>query len=179
MPAVGQVSRHHYRRLRPRATHAPSPRPTPPNALSPAEREAVLDALHRPDHADLAPAQLWARLLDEGTYLASMSTMYRLLVAAAESRDRRRQRTHPARTKPQLLATQPNDVWSWDLTKLPGPTRHEFYALYAIIDILSRYVSGWLVAPAESASWPRPSSPTPSPAWAPLPAACTPTGAAR
>jgi putative transposase len=148
---LGKSHATHYRRMKPPPTRPSLRRPTPPNALSPAERQGVLDALHHPDHADLAPAQVWARLLDAGTYLASISTMYRLLAEAGESRDRRRQRTHPARTKPQLLATQPNDVWSWDLTKLPGPARHEFYELYAVIDIFSRYVPGWLVAPAESA----------------------------
>ncbi len=148
---LGKSHATNYRRLKPGTAGSPKPRPTPPNALSPAERQAVLDALHRPEHADLPPAQVWARLLDDGTYLASISTMYRLLRASAESRDRRRQRTHPARTKPQLVATKPNDVWSWDLTKLPGPGRHEFYELYAVIDIFSRYVPGWLVAPAESA----------------------------
>ncbi len=148
---LGKSHATHYRRLKPRPTASPSPRPAPPNALTPGERQAVLDALHHPDHADLPPAQVWARLLDAGTYLASISTMYRLLRETGENRDRRRQRTHPARTKPQLLATTPNDVWSWDLTKLPGPGRHEFYELYAVIDIFSRFVPGWLVAPAESA----------------------------
>ena len=147
---VGKRRATHYRRLTP-PPRAPRQRRTPTNALSPAERQAVLDALHRPGHADLPPAQVWARLLDEGTYLASISTMYRLLRESGESRDRRRQRTHPARAKPQLLARAPNEVWSWDLTKLPGPGRHEFYELYAVIDIFSRYVPGWLVAPAESA----------------------------
>jgi len=148
---LGKPRATHYRRLRPGAVRERRPRPTPPNALSPAERQAVLDALHRPDHADLPPAQVWARLIDEGTYLGSISTMYRLLRLCGQSRDRRRQRTHPARTKPQLLASAPNEVWSWDLTKLPGPARHEFYELYAVIDIFSRYVPGWLVASAESA----------------------------
>jgi putative transposase len=148
---VGKPRATHYRRLRPCAVRERRPRRAPANALTGAERQAVLDALHRPGYADLPPAQVWARLLDEGTYLASVSTMYRLLRASGESRDRRRQRTHPARTKPQLLARGPNEVWSWDLTKLPGPGRHEFYELYAVIDIFSRYVPGWLVAPAESA----------------------------
>ncbi len=147
---LGKPRATHYRRLNPPPRRPREPR-TPANALSPAERRAVLDALHRPEHADLPPAQVWARLLDEGTYLASVSTMYRLLRDSGESRDRRRQRTHPARAKPQLLARRPNEVWSWDLTKLPGPGRHEFYELYAVIDIFSRYVPGWLVAPSESA----------------------------
>ena len=148
---VGKARASHYRALKPRPSAPPRARPSPPNALSPAERGAVLDALHRPEHVDLAPAQVWARLLDHGTYLASISTMYRLLGERGECRDRRRQRAHPARTKPQLVATKPNHVWSWDLTKLAGPARHEFYELYAVIDIYSRYVPGWLVAPAESA----------------------------
>jgi putative transposase len=111
----------------------------------------VLDALHAPEHVDLAPAQVWARLLDDGVYLASISTMYRLLRAAGESRDRRRTRTHPARSKPELVAAAPNDVWSWDITKLAGPRRSVFFQLYVIIDIFSRYVPGWLVAEGESA----------------------------
>src|SRR5919199_565367 len=103
---LGKSSATHYRRLRPRSTAPSSPRPTPPNALSAAERQAVLDALHRPEHADLPPAQVWARLLDDGTYLASISTMYRLLRERGEARDRRRARTHPARSKPELVATK-------------------------------------------------------------------------
>jgi putative transposase len=88
-----------------------------------------VDVLHEPRFCDLSPAQVWARLLDDGVDPASISTMYRLLRAHGESRDRRRRRTHPARGKPQLLARKPNDVWSWDLTKLPGPSRQEFYDL--------------------------------------------------
>jgi putative transposase len=96
------------------------PRPAPPNALTPAERQQLLEVLHQRRFCDLPPGQVWARLLDDGVYLASISTMYRLLGAHGESRDRRRQRTHPARVKPQLLAGKPNDVWSWDITKLPA-----------------------------------------------------------
>jgi putative transposase len=115
------------------ATRDPLPAtPTPPErtdpaAAEPAERQQVLDVLHEPRFCDLPPAQVWARLLDDGIYLASISTMYRLLRAQGESRDRRRQRTHPARVKPQLVATRPNDVWSWDITKLPGPDRGSFF----------------------------------------------------
>ena len=86
-----------------------------------------------------------------GPTLASISTMYRLLRTRGESRDRRRQRTHPATAKPQLLARTPNDVWSWDITKLPGPSKQEFSDLYVVLDIYSRYAPGWLVAPGESA----------------------------
>jgi putative transposase len=148
---LGKPRATHYRRRRPRPSAPTRPRPRPPNALSPTERQQVLDLLHEPRFCDLPPAQVWARLLDEGIYLASISTMYRLLRAQGESRDRRRQRTHPARVKPQLVATRPNDVWSWDITKLPGPDRGSFFDLYVILDIYSRYAPGWLVAPGESA----------------------------
>ena len=91
-----------------------------------------------------------ARLLDDGIYLCSISTMYRLLAAAGESRERRRQRSHPAKKKPELIARAPNQVWSWDITKLQGPTRGTYYELFVAIDIFSRYVVGWMVAPAET-----------------------------
>ena len=93
---------------------------------------------------------MWARLLDDGLYLCSISTMYRLLAAAGETRERRRQRTHPAKKRPELIATAANQVWSWDITKLAGPTRGVYYELFVIIDIYSRYVVGWTVAAAES-----------------------------
>jgi putative transposase len=96
-----------YRRRRPAMSQASRPRPAPPNALTPAERQQLLEVLHQRRFCDLPPTQVWARLLDEGTYLASISTMYRLLRAHGESRDRRRQRTHPATAKPQLLARKP------------------------------------------------------------------------
>jgi len=147
---VGKSRATHYRRTKPRPPGAPRPRGIPPNALSTGERQEVLDVLHRVEYVDLPPAQVWARELDEGVYYCSISSMYRLLRAEGESRDRRRQRSHPAKKKPQLLADKPNDVWSWDITKLPGPQRHDFYELYAIIDIFSRYVPGWLVTEAES-----------------------------
>ncbi len=106
--------------------------------------------LRSEEYCDLAPAQVWARLLDDGTYLCSISTMYRLLAAAGESRERRRQRTHPAKKKPELIARRPNQVWSWDITKLQGPTRGVYYECFVIIDIYSRYVVGWMVTPAET-----------------------------
>jgi putative transposase len=149
---LGKPRATHYRRRRPR----PNP-PTRPRGRAHRTRSARPSAnssrvvLHEPRFCDLPPAQVWARLLDDGVYLASISTMYRLLRAQGESRDRRRQRTHPARVKPQLVATRPNDVWSWDITKLPGPDRGSFFDLYVILDIYSRYAPGWLVAPGESA----------------------------
>jgi len=148
---LGRARATHYRRCRPPRVTAPARRPTPPNALSEVERQAALDLLHRPEHCDLAVAQVWSRTLDDGTYLCSQSTMHRLLRATGESRERRRQRTHPAKKKPELVATQPNEVWSWDITKLRGPVRGLYYDLYVTIDIFSRYVVGWLVAPIESA----------------------------
>jgi hypothetical protein len=120
---LGTPRASYYRRRRPRPSAPTRPRPSPPNALSPTERQQVLDLLHAPRFCDLPPAQVWARLLDDGGYLAWISTRYRLLGAQGESRDRRRQRTHPARVTPQLVATRPNDVWSWDITNLPGPDR--------------------------------------------------------
>ena len=100
---------------------------------------------------DKAPAQVWATLLDEGTYLASVSTMYRLLRQRAQVRERRAQARRPATVKPELVATRPNEVWSWDITKLAGPYKWTWFQLYTILDVYSRYVVGWLVAPRESA----------------------------
>jgi putative transposase len=122
-----------------------------PRALSPTERAAVLDALHAERFRDAAPAAVYATLLDEGTYLASERTMYRLLAAEGESRPRRDQLVHPTYSKPELLATAPNQVWSWDITKLLGPATWTYYYLYVILDIFSRYVTGWMVAHREHA----------------------------
>jgi putative transposase len=119
--------------------------------LSATERRAVLDLLQAPDHCDLAVAQFWSRTLDEGTYLCSQSTMHRLLRTNGESGERRRQRTHPAKKKPELMAARSNEVRTWDISKLKGPDKGCYYDLYVIIDIFSRCVVGWLVAPYESA----------------------------
>ena len=139
-----------YRRRQPPLQGPPVPRPTPSNALNENERQRVLTLLRSPEYCDLAPAQVWARLLDDGVYLCSISTMYRLLAIAGENRERRRQRTHPAKKKPELVATKPNQVWSWDITKLRGPERGKYYELFVIIDIFSRYVVGWTVTEAET-----------------------------
>jgi putative transposase len=122
-----------------------------PRALSAAERAAVLDVLHSERFRDAAPAAVYATLLDEGAYLASERTMYRLLAAAGETRPRRDQLVHPAYAKPELLATAPNQVWSWDITKLLGPATWTYYYLYVILDVYSRYVVGWMVAHRERA----------------------------
>jgi putative transposase len=116
------------------------------------ERQAVLDVLHSPRFCDASPAETYATLLDEGTYLASERTMYRLLATAGETGERRNQRVHPAYTKPELLATAPNQVWSWDITKLLGPAKWTYYYLYVLLDIFSRYVVGWMVAHQEQAT---------------------------
>jgi putative transposase len=113
-------------------------RPAAPNALSAGERGELLAVLDSPRFADKAPRQVWALLIDEGTYLASVSTMYRLLRGAGQVRERRAQAAHPARTKPELIAAGPNEVWSWDITKLAGPQRGVYYHLYVMIDIFSR-----------------------------------------
>ena len=152
--AVGAAQASYYRRHR--TSPAPArPVPVPhrdrhqPRALSAAERQAILDVLHSDRFADLAPAEVWAILLDEGIYLGSQSTFYRLLRAAGETRERRRQATHPAAVKPELLATGPNQVWSWDITKLHGPAKWTYFYLYVILDIFSRYVVGWMLATRE------------------------------
>ncbi len=123
-----------------------------PRALSATERQVVLDVLHSPRFCDASPAAVYATLLDEGIYLASERTMYRLLAAAGETRERRRQLVHPPYHKPELLAPAPNQVWSWDITKLLGPAKWSYFYLYVILDIFSRYVTGWMVAPREHAA---------------------------
>ena len=141
-----------YRRRRPPQPRPKRPRPKPARALSEAERAAVLAALHGERFLDASPAAVWATLLDEGAYLCSERTMYRLLVQSGESRERRDQLTHPAYAKPELLATRPNELWSWDISKLKGPAKWTSYHLYAILDVFSRYCVGWTVAERESAA---------------------------
>ena len=126
-------------------------RPAPPRALSVPERQAVLEELHSERFVDQAPRQVYASLLDEGSYLCSVRTMYRLLAGNDEVRERRDQLRHPAYAKPELLATGPNEIWSWDITKLLGPAKWVYFHLYVILDIFSRYVVGWMVAEHESA----------------------------
>jgi len=150
--AAGKSKATHYRRQLPPKLGPPPPRPTPPNALSQQEVDVVMELLRSERFRDLAPAQVWAMLLDEDVYLASISTMYRLLRTHGELRERRAQATHPARTRPELVATAPNQCWSWDITKLRGPDKGVWFDLYVIIDIFSRYVVGSMVAPGESAA---------------------------
>jgi putative transposase len=150
--AAGRPRANHYRR------HRQSPIPqrpvrepkAQPRALSEAERDTVRAVLNSPTFADMAPAAVYHELLDEGVHLCSPSTMYRILHAHNEVKERRRQAVHPARVKPELVATAPNQCWSWDITKLHGPAKWTYYHLYVILDIYSRYVVGWLIATAES-----------------------------
>jgi transposase InsO family protein len=130
----------------------PVGRPSPPRALAAGQRQTVLDLLRSPRFVDLAPAEIYATLLDEGSYHCSISTMYRVLHDNSEVRARRQQLRHPAYTKPELLATRPNEVWSWDITKLKGPTKWTYFYLYVIIDIFSRRAVGWCIADAENAA---------------------------
>jgi len=115
------------------------------------EKAAVLACLHEERFQDCSPAQVYASLLDEGQYHCSLRTMYRLLATAGESRERRDQLSRPPYAKPELLATGPNQLWSWDITKLRGPVKWTFYYLYVILDVFSRYVTGWMMAYRESA----------------------------
>jgi putative transposase len=149
--AVGRSRATHYRRANPGRVTERKPRPAPANKLTEAEVDAVLDALRSPRFVDCSPDQVYFTLLDEGTYVASVSSFYRILRANNEVRERRRQATHPAKTKPELVADKPLVVWSWDITKLKGPKRGEYFDLYVVIDIFSRYVVAWCVAPTESA----------------------------
>lgn len=122
-----------------------------PRALRTSERQVVLDLLHSARFRDAAPAAVYATLLDEGSYLCSERTMYRLLAAAQEVRERRDQTRHPSYTRPELLAIRPNELWSWDITKLLGSAKWTYFYLYVILDVFSRYVVGWMVCPRETA----------------------------
>ena len=123
-----------------------------PRALASDERQVIWDVLHSARFQDRSPTEVYATLLDEGTYLASERTYYRLLAADGETTERRNQLAHPAYRKPELLAERPNEVWSWDITRLLGPTKWTYYYLYVIVDIFSRMVVGWMVAHQELAS---------------------------
>jgi len=138
-----------------RARHAKpvaKPRPKPERALSQAEKATVRQELNSERFWDSSPRQVYATLLDEGTYLCHWRTMYRILDEHAEVRERRNQLQHPAYIKPELLATGPNQLWSWDITKRKGPAKWTYYYLYVILDVFSRYVVGWMIAEREQAS---------------------------
>jgi putative transposase len=152
--ATGRPQASYYRRHRQSPARLPvlgpkrAPRPQP-RALSDSQRQDVRAVLNSADFVDQAPVAVYHQLLDEGVYLCSPSTMYRVLRERGEVRERRRHATHPAHAKPELLATAPNQVWSWDITRLRGPVKRVFYHLYSIIDIYSRYTIGWMVAARE------------------------------
>lgn len=130
---------------------APQPRPTPARALSPAEKDQVRQVLNSERFQDNTPRQVYASLLDEQVYLCHWRTMYRILKEHDEVQERRQTRRHPTYAKPELVASGPNQLWSWDITKLPGPAKWLYYYLYVILDVFSRYVVGWLIAECESA----------------------------
>jgi len=148
--ALGVARSTYYRRrlawLRPVER---KPRPRPARALTPAERREVLDLLHSERFMDKSPGQVVATQLDEGRYLCSERTMYRILADAKEVRERRNQLRHPRYQRPELLACGPNQVWSWDITKLRGPVKWTYFYLYVLLDIFSRYVVGWLLGHRE------------------------------
>lgn len=141
----------YYRFKSPKAPMPKKPRPSPERALGPPERQAVLETLHSERFVDQSPAEVYHTLIEEGVYLCSIKTMYNILNDCGEVRERREQLRHPSYKKPELLATGPNQVWSWDITKLLGPMKWTYFYLYVIMDIFSRYVVGWLVASRESA----------------------------
>lgn len=141
----------YYRHFKPKLPKpVATPRPKPPRALSSEERQEVLEVLHSDPFADKAPAEVYATLLDQGVYRCSIRTMYRILDEQQEVSERRNQLRHPKYHKPQLVAKTPNQVWSWDITKLLGPVKWTYFQLYVILDIYSRYVVGWMLAHRES-----------------------------
>jgi putative transposase len=145
--AVPRSSYYRAQQPKPKAT----PRPTPQRALNQEEKTQVRETLNSERFQDSSPRQVYATLLDESTYLCSWRTMYRILDEYQEARERRNQLRHPVYSKPELLATGPNQLWSWDITKLKGPVKWTYYYLYTILDVFSRYVPGWMIADRELA----------------------------
>lgn len=150
--ALGAAPATIYRRRRPPEPKPARPRPAPARSLTDREREAVLAELRSERFVDASPAQVWATLIDEGHYLCSERTMYRLLEAGGEVCERRDQLTHPPYERPELLAERPNELWSWDISKLKGPAKWTHYYLYVILDVFSRYAVGWTLAHRDSAA---------------------------
>jgi len=149
--ALGVARATYYRQLR-APMLGPKPKKSSPRELAPEEKQEVLTVLREERFVDLAPAEVYATLLDEGRYLCSERTMYRVLAENGEVRERRDQLRHPKYAAPELLATKPNELWSWDITKLLGPTKWTYFYLYVVLDVFSRYVVGWLIADAESSA---------------------------
>jgi transposase InsO family protein len=149
--ALGMARATLYRHRHPSRRPA-RPRPPSARALGATEKQTVLGLLHSNRFVDQAPASVFATLLDEGIYHCSVRTMYRLLAAGGEVRERRDQLRHPQYAKPELLARGPNQVWSWDITRLKGPAKWTYFYLYVLLDIFSRYVVGWMLAREETAA---------------------------
>lgn len=148
--AFGVSRATYYRKRSP--SYGPKPkRPSPPRRIPDDERKEIIKVLHEPRMVDLAPAEVFATLLEEDRYLCSVRTMHRVLAENVEARDRRNQLRHPNYARPELLATRPNELWSWDITKLLGPVKWTYFYLYVILDVFSRYVVGWMVAHRELA----------------------------
>ena len=154
--AVGLSRAGWYRRHRqspPPAKPAAAPKRPQPRALSQAERDVLHAVLHEPRFVDQAPAEVYASLLDEGRYVGSISTMYRELHRRHGAvPERRRQAAHPAHARPELCASAPNELWSWDVTKLRGPGKWDWFFLYWILDVFSRYAVGWCITEHETAA---------------------------
>ena len=148
--AMGVAKATYYRRTRPR--HGPFQKRAQPRALTADERAQVLAVLHEPRFADQAPAEVYATLLDEKRFLCSERTMYRVLADNVEVRERRNQLRHPDHPMPVVHASRPNELWSWDITKLHGPAKWTYFYLYVVMDVYSRYIVGWMVAHRESAT---------------------------
>ena len=150
--ALGVPRSSRYAARRPHLTQERSPAPPPPRALSAQEKVTVRETLNCQRFADQAPREVYATLLDEGVYHCSVPTMYRILAENQELRERRNQLRHPTYAKPRLVATGPNQVWTWDITKLPGPVKWAYFCLYVVLDLFSRFVVGWLIAEREAAA---------------------------
>jgi putative transposase len=148
--ALGVPRSWYYRQRQAGSQPVKQTRPSPARALTAAERQQIRAILNSPRFVDLAPPQVYATLLDEGRYLCSLRSLYRVLAENDEVRERRNQLRRPVYRKPELLARGPNQVWSWDITRLLGPLKWSYFYLYVILDIYSRYVVGWMVALQEA-----------------------------
>jgi len=142
----------YYRAVSPPQPAAPPVEKRVPRRIPDPERDRIFALVCQPDYAELPPAQICARMLEAGTVLCSERSMYRILHENRAIRERRTQREHPRRVKPQLTATGPNQVWTWDITKIPGPVRGQFFHLYVVLDLYSRYVVAWTLAETESSA---------------------------
>lgn len=146
---VGRSRATHYRHARGPVLGPKPRRASRPQALDTDERATVLRVINQTGYSDLSIGQIWIRELDENRYWCSLSSMYRIAAAAGQTRERRRQATHPAKVKPEPVADAPSQVWTWDITELRGPAKGIWYHLYVLIDIYSRYNPGWILAAAE------------------------------